>query len=345
MAWFESALVNAYQLQVQLKEAEDKKILSQKHLYLDINVEWAYKVYLYLLSYSAMPIENSKTEWQLNSKMFLYYLYAVIVGNQKYLLRLHQTIKTDKYLNYIRNTLIDWEKDVLALEKRTMECFIRFSIYEAELKKAFNIPLGETNLNEISKKFVPFEYITSAQIEIIEKKIVDPIFMGTYVNVFKSPILYLLCDLNENGDRTNCKIKNINYFPFPQLDINNKIGTPDCKEPLYIFNAMKLKQEIGLKQSILWLWDIDTIISYFTGINKGYKVAFGAWIDQKVDDAVQFKTDMSYALNELKNDVSSLAGAIYNLPGTARSIGGSIADYWWVAGLGIVGFMWLNRDE
>lgn len=315
------------------KAKEDKFLIINK----GINIKWAYNLYLKLL-YLSLP--SAQSEWQMQSKIFLYYIYSFINANSVFLKELRLIVGSSKYIEYLKNTKTSWEWDYNRLLNDIDGCYIRYRIYEADFKKIFEIPLQEQNINEIGKKLPTFEYMTSDQVDRIMKYIVFPIFKGKF---FNEPGKFIItqCSYDDNYNPTNCKLYSVDKYPFPTFDKDTGLATPDSIQTLALYNAANSMRKLG--EDLWWSLSghLSRSISFFTGVNKDYVGNTTQGVIDAVNDIKEWSAEKQRQLEQIAQDIKE---GVTNFPSNLKKTSTDFATYAIIGGIVIFGLYFAYNE-
>ncbi len=266
-------------------------------------------------------LELSLMEPFLDKKVYGYYLYGLIKSNQDLLIKLIAELNTDTYINYYKNTFVEWEVLIKQIKLETNNALDRYLVYESLFKKLFDIPYNEENFFVISEKIKPYWKLTQAEIDKLTLWIINPIFNGWY-DFEMNDIQVLQCAFEETKEKLSwiekfqgsgviqptykCTPRIVKKFTPPlTTKINNRNEGPyDAVIPWVLFNTIISKKAESQELMNRWFGVYDAAISQLTGTNASY-VAKGEKVagDLK-DSATDFYANMKKEFRDLKNSLS-----------------------------------------
>lgn len=261
-----------------------------------------------------------------NKKVYGYYIYSLLSAQQNLLLALKKISEEDKFIEYYKNTIPDWESKVLDLRKDIDNTYIRYLCYETFFKNVYGIDFKEKNIDIIREKIIPFDKLSETQLNSLRLLVIDPLFNG-FFDVDLKDILVLAC----YADKL-CEIKIVSDFPLPPLAEVEKRKFPERREsiidsirPWLLYNSMVLTRELGRDLLNTWGGFIDSGISMFTGINQSYTIKAGKVGEDIKNTALDFMDDvkkgikdLSSSLGRIPQNISSTSDALIS---TAKTIG------------------------
>lgn len=259
---------------------------------------------LYLLD---LTIADDDTDWVLNTKLYCYFIYSMIKACQAQCLEFFKVLGSDKYLNYIKETIPNWTiQDEAFILDRATKTYVRFLIYESIFKSLFDIPLEEENLDKINARLPYSVNLTDQQITILREQITEPVFYGVFKPVFDKQ-KYIV----SNCSSGTCKIEST-YFPYP-LDEEFK------KPPVYtlsdglriaaIYNDIAHQKRIAYSLIYSWAGLFDRMLGKLTGVDKGYIIKLGE-NTEKLGKTVAGAASNAY--KAISTITSGAAGYIYS---------------------------------
>ncbi len=253
-----------------------------------------YNMYLKLLEYSL-------SDGFLDKKIYAYYLYSLIMGNQEVLIKLEKDMTTGGYIEYLRNTSKNWEEEVTAIQAEVVDALKRYLCYESFFKTIFGIPYNETNLDIIREKIVPFDYLTEKQLNDLVLYIINPLFNGWF-DFTAENINVLKCEKNV------CSPMVIKEFPLPALENSpdHNRGYYDSLKPWLLATIIINHKQLSKKWMDSWMGAVDKTIERFTGVKAGYVLKTGEKAEKLANTAADWSNQMKKEFDALKN---SLFGA------------------------------------
>lgn len=290
--------------------------------------EAAYNLQITLLQYSLH--DNF-----LDKKIYGYYLFSLIFAQQRILQKLKIQIESNGYIEYIKNTLPEWEQAINDIKIQLDATLVRYLCYESLMKRIYNISYEEKDIEKISEKIVPFDYLSELQITQLITWIINPLFNGWYDFETKD-IPVISCPEIKIYD--SCKKFIVKVFPSPDTMKDPKdhnSGPLDVIMPLVIEQAIILKKSLGKELIDEWFGFIDVGIQQFTGIKAGYVIKGGKAVDELAGTAADFYDNMRKEFRSFRN---SLSNAYSN---TAAGLSG-FAEAITIAGIGAAALVAYN---
>lgn len=253
-----------------------------------------YNMYLKLLEYSL-------SDGFLDKKIYAYYLYSLIMGNQEVLIRLEKDMTTGGYIEYLRNTSENWEEEVTAIQAEVVDTLKRYLCYETFFKNIFGIPYDEKNIDVIREKILPFDYLSEKQLNDLVLYIINPLFNGWF-DFTAENINVLKCEKNV------CSPMAIKEFPLPALENSpdHNRGYYDSLKPWLLATIIINHKQLSKKWMDSWMGAVDKTIERFTGVKAGYVLKAGEKAEKLANTAADWSNQMKQEFDALKK---SLFGA------------------------------------
>lgn len=296
-----------------------------------------YNMQLKLLAYSL-------SDGFLDKKIYGYYLYSLIMGNQEVLIRLEKDMTSGSYIEYLKNTSEDWELEVTAIQAEVVDTLKRYLCYETFFKNIFGISYNEKNLDVIREKIVPFEYLTEKQLNDLILYIINPLFNGWFdftaenINVLKCSKINIL-----NSEKNVCSSMVIEKFPLPQLVIdpadklwpNHNEGYFDSIKPWMLATVIINHKHLSKKWMDSWMGAVDKTVERFTGVKAGYVLKAG----EKAEEIKNTAADWS---NKMKKEFDALRSSLFGAYEGAKSGLDSFIDALKIAAVAGGGLLLVN---
>ncbi|MFI0427106.1 MAG: hypothetical protein ACH34V_09140 [Flavobacterium sp.] len=266
-----------------------------------------YKMQLKLLEYSL-------SDGFLDKKIYAYYLYSLIMGNQELLIRLEKDMTSGSYIEYLKNTSKEWESIVTAIQADVADTLKRYLCYETFFKNIFGISYNEKDLDKIREKITPFDYLTENQLNDLILYIINPLFNGWFdftaenINVLKCSKINIL-----NSEKNVCSSMVIAKFPLPQLETDpaNKLWPNhneayfDSIKPWLLATVIINHKHLSKKWMDSWMGAVDKTVERFTGVKAGYVLKAG----EKAEEIKNTAADWS---NKMKKEFDALRKSLFD---------------------------------
>ncbi len=266
-----------------------------------------YKMQLKLLEYSL-------SDGFLDKKIYAYYLYSLIMGNQELLIRLEKDMASGSYIEYLKNTSKEWELEVTAIQADVADTLKRYLCYETFFKNIFGISYDEKDLDKIREKIVPFDYLTEKQLNDLILYIINPLFNGWFdftaenINVLKCSKINIL-----GSEKNICSSMVIAKFPLPALAIdpadklnpNHNEGHYDSVKPWILATIIINHKHLSKKWMDSWMGAVDKTVERFTGVKAGYVLKAG----EKAEEIKNTAADWS---NKMKQEFDALRKSLFD---------------------------------
>lgn len=265
-----------------------------------------YKMQLKLLEYSL-------SDGFLDKKIYAYYLYSLIMGNQELLIRLEKEMSSGSYIEYLKNTSKEWELEVTAIQADVADTLKRYLCYETFFKNIFGISYDEKDLDKIREKIVPFDYLTEKQLNDLILYIINPLFNGWFdftaenVNVLKCSKINVL-----GSEKNICSSMVIAKFPLPALAIdpadklwpNHNEGYFDSIKPWLLATVIINHKHLSKKWMDSWMGAVDKTVERFTGVKAGYVLKAGEKAEKLANTAADWQNQMKKEFDALRKSLS-----------------------------------------
>src|SRR5574338_1554095 len=111
----------------------------------EINEKYFYALYRHILDL-LVPDFDEPNQWLLNTKLYVYYLYSLIIILQNQCIINEKNLNSTDLIQKLKNTSDSWKDAWTFALKINSDCYERFLIYEMILKSIFNIPYDEKNI-------------------------------------------------------------------------------------------------------------------------------------------------------------------------------------------------------
>lgn len=248
--------------------------------------------------------EYSLSDYFINKKIYGYYLYSLILSQQELLFKLKDQLQTSGYIEYIKNTLPEWETAISDISNDIENTIARYLSYESLFKRIYNIPYDERDYHKIAEKILPFDMLSEIQANQLLTWIVNPLFNGWFDFEMKD-IPVISCKTMESK---NCIKLVIKEFPLPEFLADDAIhnnGPFDSIRPWVIYDLIISKKSLAKEYMDSWMGAIDTGIQEFTGVPAGYVIKAGAKTKELAGTAEDFYDNMRKEFRSFKSSLSS----------------------------------------
>ena len=308
-SWFDQHITATYDENGNFKDAlitswiedEQKEIIDRETPV--INEKYWYSLVHWILHWTIADFDSPHA-WVNDTKLYTYYLYALITTLQIQCLIVSKELESSSLIDRLKNTQVNWKEALDSLKDRNIKCYQRLLIYESILKTTLGVQYNEKQFNIIVSKFPTTNNLTDDQINTIRVKILDPIFYGVFKNVFTGPYSVVIC----NETQQNCRNETLDKFPYPESDQKNPIRSqPDCLVPTILFNQIsynKAQAFAYLKQTIS---SLDWVFEKVTGVKAFWTIKAGA-------EAEKLANTLAGAMSEINKKLKAAynfgAGAI-----------------------------------
>lgn len=260
-----------------------------------------------------------------DKKIYGYYLYLLIISQQQTLMKLLYQLDTNDYIEYVKNTLPEWEEAINDIRKDVDLVLLRFRSYETLFKRIYDIPFYERDFDVIREKIVPFNALSEIQFLQLNTWIINPLFNGFYdFKLTELPIISCkIGELQVIDALNNCKKYLLSGFPAPltQKKDSHNASTPDVVMPSILEKYVILKKSLGKELMDEWFGFIDAGISKFTGIDANYKIKTGKTLSDLEGTAIDFYANMKKEFQSLRNSLrNAYSNTTAGLSGFADAI-------------------------
>lgn len=306
-------------------------------------------------------LDVSQTPSFKDSRLFLYYIYSLILGGQAFLQKLKVESLTNYSVKYAKN-LYKTQKEYEELKLNINFTISRFQAYETIIKQIFNIQWMERNIKVISNQFPTYENITPEQFQKLNDFIIGPLFKGDFSKMppnIEIPILDCVAFHAIEWVPATCRQSYLKKFPFPLFDKEKppKHGNFDIIMPLVFYNSLLIEQKRGDEIIRTWYGMLDQSLQVATGLvtGNGFNALRGVGdeptnyvvnVGEKINNAGESVGDFLKAVTETgKELLQALYDAIKALREAANSAaagGSAVVDGALLSGAAAILFMGYN---
>lgn len=209
--------------------------------------------------------DSSKSDTLKNTRLYLYFIYVLILAQQTFLQKIKQELNTDWYIKYYKNTL-NREQELAILQNEVNLTIKRYQIYEAIFKSIFGIYYGTRQFSIIRESLPIYSEITEEQLTKLNNLIILPIFKGDYSFIkekIEIPILNCTVWHSIEWIPAVCTLDYISKFPYRKY---GDAKYPDLIYSFKLYNTVALDKKISMDMLYSFTGILDQNIQQITGL-------------------------------------------------------------------------------
>ena len=253
-------------------------------------------------------LELSQSESFKNQKVYGYYLFGLIKSQQQLLLFCLNNINNSDYINYFKNTFVEWDKVIETIKNEVSVTYDRFLIYESLFKELFNIPYSETDILKIALEIKPYASLSETELKKLAAWIINPLFNGWYDVEFTN-IKVMRCWFIKLGEieKYPCKADVVKYFvpPLTKKINNHNEGACDIIIPWVLYNTVLKHETVAKEMQDKATGALDKAVSLMTGVDAGYAAKTKKAAEDLKNSSADFYLQMKKEFRDLQNSLSN----------------------------------------